>query len=194
MLDVGDRLIDAAPPFVKEFAIDTFGTNDKPALLIGIGVFLAVYAAVVGIVALRHRLVVGVVGIGLFGVIGVWAAASRRGRRRRGTPCCRACSAPLAGIGALVLVRSIVATGRPAAPAAGERPSPASAAGRRQFLHRSGALSARSPSVPALVGAVGRWLGQRFTATESRAAVRLPAAAERARRAAADGARSTSRA
>ena len=38
VLDVGDRLIDAAPPFVKEFAIDTFGTNDKPALLIGIGV------------------------------------------------------------------------------------------------------------------------------------------------------------
>ena len=33
VLDVGDRLIDAAPPFVKEFAIDTFGTNDKPALL-----------------------------------------------------------------------------------------------------------------------------------------------------------------
>ena len=77
VLDVGDRLIDAAPAFVKEFAIDTFGTNDKPALLVGIGVFLAVYAAVVGIVALRHRLVLGIVGIGLFGVIGVWAASSR---------------------------------------------------------------------------------------------------------------------
>ena len=50
----------------------------RPALLIGIGAFLAVYAAVVGIIALRHRLVVGVVGIGLFGVIGVWASASRR--------------------------------------------------------------------------------------------------------------------
>ena len=37
VLDVGDRVIDAAPPFVKEFAINTFGTNDKPALLIGIG-------------------------------------------------------------------------------------------------------------------------------------------------------------
>jgi hypothetical protein len=78
VLDVGDRLIDAAPPFVKEFAIETFGTNDKPALLVGIGVFLALYAAVVGIVALRHRLVLGVVGIALFGVIGVWASSSRR--------------------------------------------------------------------------------------------------------------------
>ncbi|MET0577622.1 MAG: hypothetical protein ABW122_03125, partial [Ilumatobacteraceae bacterium] len=67
VLDVGDRLIDAAPPFVKEFAIETFGTNDKPALLIGIGAFLAVYAAVVGLIALRHRFVVGVVGVALFG-------------------------------------------------------------------------------------------------------------------------------
>jgi hypothetical protein len=55
VLDVGDRLIDAAPPFVKEFAIDTFGTNDKPALLIGIAIFLGLYAAAVGVVALRRR-------------------------------------------------------------------------------------------------------------------------------------------
>ncbi len=71
VLDVGDRLIDAAPPFVKEFAIQTFGTNDKPALLIGIGAFLAIFAATVGYLALRRRLVFGIVGIGLFGVIGV---------------------------------------------------------------------------------------------------------------------------
>ena len=103
VLDVGDRLIDAAPPFVKEFAIDTFGTNDKPALLIGIGAFLAVYAAIVGVVALRHRLVLGVVGIGLFGVIGVWAASSRRAS----TPWHAVLPSVLgaaAGIAALVLI------------------------------------------------------------------------------------------
>ena len=95
VLDVGDRVIDAAPPWLKEFAIDRFGTNDKPALLIGIGALLAVYAAVIGFFALRRAFVVGVVGIALFGVdrrLGVAQPARRsavacrpaeRDRRRR---------------------------------------------------------------------------------------------------------------
>jgi ABC-type uncharacterized transport system permease subunit len=78
VLDVGDRVIDAAPPFVKEFAIDTFGTNDKPALLIGIAVILGLYAAAVGVVALRRNFYAGVAGIAVFGAIGAWAALSRR--------------------------------------------------------------------------------------------------------------------
>ena len=90
VLDVGDRVIDAAPPWLKEFAIDRFGTNDKPALLIGIGALLAVYAAVIGFFALRRAFVVGVVGIGVFGVIGAWASLSRRAEARRGTPPCQA--------------------------------------------------------------------------------------------------------
>lgn len=28
VVDVGDRVIDNVPPFVKDFAIETFGTND----------------------------------------------------------------------------------------------------------------------------------------------------------------------
>ena len=40
VIDVGDRVIDNVPPFVKDVAIQTFGTNDKPALLLGIGVTL----------------------------------------------------------------------------------------------------------------------------------------------------------
>src|SRR5262245_10921470 len=65
VLDVGDRLVDAAPPFVKEFAVRTFGTNDKPALLAGIGVLLMLYAIGVGLVALRHHLGLGVGGVAL---------------------------------------------------------------------------------------------------------------------------------
>ena len=169
VLDVGDRLIDAAPPFVKEFAIDTFGTNDKPALLIGIGAFLAVYAAIVGIVALRHRLVVGLVGIGLFGVIGVWASASRRA----GAPWHAVLPSVLgavAGIGALLLVqRSRSATRRAAA--TGD-------VGRREFLRRSGTILGALAIGAAAAGAIGRALGRRFSASESRAAVRLPAPTE----------------
>ena len=55
VLDVGDRVIDHVPVFLKEFAIETFGQNDKPVLLAGIGVFLAIYAAVIGASSFRSR-------------------------------------------------------------------------------------------------------------------------------------------
>src|SRR5690606_13217605 len=57
---------------------EQFGTNDKLALLVGIGVFLAVYAMVIGAVAFRRTIVIGVVGIGVFGLIGAYAAFTRR--------------------------------------------------------------------------------------------------------------------
>jgi DMSO/TMAO reductase YedYZ molybdopterin-dependent catalytic subunit len=78
VLDVGDRVVDRVPPSVKDFAIEQFGTNDKLALLVGIGVFLALYAAVIGAIAFRRRIVVGVVGIAAFGLIGAYAALTRR--------------------------------------------------------------------------------------------------------------------
>ncbi|MGB0111982.1 MAG: molybdopterin-dependent oxidoreductase, partial [Ilumatobacteraceae bacterium] len=78
VIDVGDRVIDNVPVFVKDFAIETFGTNDKPALLIGIGVTLLVYAAVIGAIAFRYRIWIGLVGIGVFGLIGAWAAIGNR--------------------------------------------------------------------------------------------------------------------
>ncbi len=59
---VGGWVIDHVPPFVKTFAIETFGTNDKPALIVGTLVLLAVFAVVLGIVAIRRRWL-GVAGI-----------------------------------------------------------------------------------------------------------------------------------
>ena len=78
ILDVGDRVIDRVPVFLKDFAIETFGTNDKPALLIGIGAFLAIYAAVIGAIAFRRNIWIGVIGIAAFGLIGAYAALTRR--------------------------------------------------------------------------------------------------------------------
>jgi ABC-type uncharacterized transport system permease subunit len=103
VLDVGDRLIDAAPPFVKEFAIDTFGTNDKPALLIGIAGVLGLYAAAVGVIALRRRFAVGIAGVAIFGAIGAWAALSRRTSAPAHAALPSVIGA-LAGIGALWLI------------------------------------------------------------------------------------------
>ena len=81
VLDVGDRMIDilAEYPSLKELAIDLFGTNDKQALLVGIGVLLTVYAFVMGVVAVRKSLLVGTVMVGLFAIVGAWAALGRAG-------------------------------------------------------------------------------------------------------------------
>jgi DMSO/TMAO reductase YedYZ molybdopterin-dependent catalytic subunit len=78
VLAVGQAAIDLTPLPVKDFAISAFGTADKTVLLGGILVVLALYAALVGIVAVR-RLAFGMWGLGLFAFIGLWAALTRPG-------------------------------------------------------------------------------------------------------------------
>jgi DMSO/TMAO reductase YedYZ molybdopterin-dependent catalytic subunit len=73
---VGQATIDIAPPAVKDFAISTFGANDKNALLIGILVVLAAFAALIGVLATR-RLAVGLWGLAVFAAIGLAAALTR---------------------------------------------------------------------------------------------------------------------
>jgi len=76
VLAVGQAAIDLAPPQVKDFAISAFGTEDKTALLGGILVILALYAAVVGMLAVR-RLAFGLWGLAIFAAIGLAAALTR---------------------------------------------------------------------------------------------------------------------
>jgi DMSO/TMAO reductase YedYZ molybdopterin-dependent catalytic subunit len=78
VLDVGDRVVDGVPNAVKELAIDWFGTNDKVALLAGIGIVLAVYAALVGVAALGRRAAIALAGTALFGLVGVYSSQSTR--------------------------------------------------------------------------------------------------------------------
>src|SRR6188472_3354420 len=73
VVDVGSRVIDGAPRWLKEFAIANFGTNDKVALILGIATVLFGYAVLIGILSTRHRWI-GPVGVGLFVVIGVAAS------------------------------------------------------------------------------------------------------------------------
>ncbi|KOX25135.1 molybdopterin-binding oxidoreductase [Streptomyces sp. NRRL F-6491] len=73
---VGGAVIDRTPAAVKDFAIRTFGENDKTVLQLGILVVLALVAAALGVLALRHRRV-GASGILLFGLVGAVAALSR---------------------------------------------------------------------------------------------------------------------
>ncbi|WFE42116.1 molybdopterin-dependent oxidoreductase [Micromonospora sp. WMMD998] len=73
---VGGAVVDGAPTPVKEWAVRTFGTYDKPLLLGGIALALALLAALTGIAA-RHRPALGLLGPAALGVAGVAAALTR---------------------------------------------------------------------------------------------------------------------
>jgi DMSO/TMAO reductase YedYZ molybdopterin-dependent catalytic subunit len=73
---VGQAAIDLTPPPIKDFAISTFGVDDKNALLVGILVILVAFAAVIGILAVR-RLALGLAGLAVFACIGLAAALTR---------------------------------------------------------------------------------------------------------------------
>lgn len=77
VIGVGNRAVDLAPPPVKRFAIATFGTHDKQALLLGMGAAIAVFAIAVGVLSRRRR-TVGIVALISFGALGAFAAASGR--------------------------------------------------------------------------------------------------------------------
>ncbi|WP_150237294.1 molybdopterin-dependent oxidoreductase [Nocardiopsis quinghaiensis] len=78
LLAVGDTVVDLTPPPVKQFAVDAFGTADKPVLLIGTAVLLALAAALVGAAAGRRR-AVGPVGIAAFAAVGLASVLTRPG-------------------------------------------------------------------------------------------------------------------
>ena len=138
VLAVGQAAIDLTPPPVKDFAISAFGADDKTVLLGGILVVLALYAAVVGMVAVR-RLAFGMWGLALFAFIGLAAALTRP----NSTPEYIVPTLVGAAAGAFALARLARAAARlgpppaslpaasPAGPAGGADPAgPSRAAGR----------------------------------------------------------------
>ncbi|MDP9465255.1 MAG: molybdopterin-dependent oxidoreductase [Actinomycetota bacterium] len=133
---VGSEFIDRVPPWLKELAIDWFGTNDKLALRIGIVVTLAIAALIVGLLAVR-RLAAGVVGIGAFGLVGALAALHRPGESAA------AALPPLVGaaIGIPLLIRLV----RPTTDRPLETPGPSRVPlgwDRRRFLVSTGSSAA----------------------------------------------------
>jgi DMSO/TMAO reductase YedYZ molybdopterin-dependent catalytic subunit len=182
VISVGNRVVDAVPRQVKDFAIETFGTNDKKALLIGIYSFAALFGFVLGILAGR-RFLLGAIGIGLFGAVGVWAAGQEVGAPWwAGAP---SVIGAVFGIAALALLLATIP--HAAHPGSVDRvlhrrsPVPPERAGpvetptdgifaRRGFLKMSGAVVV----VGGLAAAGGRWLQGRYSAASSRLAVKLP--------------------
>jgi len=176
ILDVGDRVVDSVPSGVKQLAIAWFGTNDKKALLIGIGVILTVYAVAVGILWLRHDRRLGVAGVAAFGILGSAAALSSRVQVPWWSVAPSVVGVLVAG-GVLVLfasatqprpVGSSVEAGGGGGGRAMELPS-----ARRRFLVAAAVVTAGA----GLMAAGGRRLAARFSAADSRRAVVLPAPA-----------------
>jgi DMSO/TMAO reductase YedYZ molybdopterin-dependent catalytic subunit len=73
---VGEASIGLTPPPVKNFAISAFGSHDKVVLVSGILAVLAIFAAIVGVLAMR-RLAYGMAGLAVFTSIGLAAALTR---------------------------------------------------------------------------------------------------------------------
>jgi hypothetical protein len=73
VIAVGETAINLTPIGVKDFAITHFGSHDKQALVAGILVMLAAFAALLGVLAVR-RIGYGLAGLVVFAGLGVTAA------------------------------------------------------------------------------------------------------------------------
>ncbi|MGH9191141.1 MAG: molybdopterin-dependent oxidoreductase [Acidimicrobiales bacterium] len=185
---VAGEVINRVPRSVERFAIETFGSNDKLALVIGILAFSAAFGIALGVVA-RRRPRVGALGLAAFAAVGVLAsAAGPRASLTAGLPSVVAGLVGVVSLGSLVsraprraaTLPSAAGNGyaSPATSAASAAP-PATTplrggvASRRAFLGMTAAVAAAG----AFAAAGGRALRSRFSAAESRANVVLPAAA-----------------
>ncbi len=128
---VGSEVIDRVPKWLKNLAIDLFGTNDKTALRVGIVTILAIASATFGHLA-RRRFPVGVVGFAAFAVIGVAAALHRPNQPGR------AAVAPIVGAFAGIAVLALVLDAASARRGSGGSRIPPE--GPRRFLTATGRL------------------------------------------------------
>ena len=174
MIAVGGAAIDATPEWLKSFAIRTFGSNDKTALLTGMGVVIAVAAVILGIVSVR-RPRVGIVGLVVLGTIGAIAAVTRPANDL--LDAIPAIVGTIAGIATFLWLRRRAGLVEEAPPSDEPvAPTAPPAFDRRRFLWTgavAGILAATS-------GFVGQYLVRRSDATASRAAVRIPKPADAA--------------
>jgi DMSO/TMAO reductase YedYZ molybdopterin-dependent catalytic subunit len=185
---VGAEFIDHTPIWLKNFAVEQFGTNDKVALRAGMLVVIGLLGLVLGAVAWRRRWI-GVVGFGAFGFVGAVIAV------RRPTGHAIDAFAPMVGavagiIALLVLLDRLQVhpeAARGATFAANDSWSDRlrenlgtterkAAIDRRSFFMVSGVVAVGA----AAAGGAGKWLKQRFDVSASRANVVLPAPASAA--------------
>jgi DMSO/TMAO reductase YedYZ molybdopterin-dependent catalytic subunit len=166
VIAVGNRFILLTPESVKRWATRTFGTSDKNVLVGGIYIAVALFAILIGVLALR-RLLYGLIGVTVFGVVGVYSALTANASQTNDvTPTILGTLAALAVLAALVRAAGTDAAVAP--------PRPRLFANRRAFLQGSVATAGL-----AVIGGFGGRAAQhaRFDVASERAAVTLPAPA-----------------
>jgi DMSO/TMAO reductase YedYZ molybdopterin-dependent catalytic subunit len=73
---VGEAFVDRTPAWLKDWAVEAFGTQDKTALFVGIAVVMAVVAAAAGVLGARRRSV-GLAVVVLLAAVAAAAILSR---------------------------------------------------------------------------------------------------------------------
>ena len=104
---VGTEFIDRFAASLKDLAVRLFGTNDKPALVVGIVITSLLLGALFGIAAAR-RFAAGVVGFVGFGAVGLWAYL-RDPLGTTSTGIAAAVAALVAGVGSLAVLLRLAA-------------------------------------------------------------------------------------
>lgn len=162
---VGSTTVDRSPAWAREFAISTFGTNDKPALFVGMSVLIVLLAALAGMVE-RTRRPYGSGILLVLGLVGVYAALERPGATAlSATP-------TIAGTVVGIAVLRLLTTRARALDERGQEP--AGGMSRRRFLALAGTVAVASVAA----GAVARRLADTVAgAVRNRAAFRVPAVA-----------------
>jgi DMSO/TMAO reductase YedYZ molybdopterin-dependent catalytic subunit len=175
LIAVGGSVIDAVPGPVKDFAVRTFGTDDKAALLTGMVIVISIIAALLGMASIgRPR--VGVIGLLLVGSLGATAAITRPGAGPTALlPSIAGTAAGLVAFGRLRLATGLTEpASEPKPRMAGALPprpqSPPGTLDRRRFLWSGFGIAAMA----AVSGYAGQYLVRRSAATASREAARIP--------------------
>lgn len=171
IISVGNAAVDLAPPFLEDFAINTFGTADKAVLLGGIYTVLALLAVVTGLVGLRWPRTALAVTAGL-GVLALVAAATDRTSLTRVEITVAPALVALA-VSVLTLSALLARLRQPRAPRRPTVDDVGPGFDRRAFLEAAVATGAI-----AVGGGVGARLVGGTAAIASRADVRVPTPAD----------------
>ena len=166
---LGNWVIDVVPTSIKEWAIETFGTNDKLVLLIGIAAVALLLGALVGVLA-RRRFGIALAAFIGFGVVAALAAVRDPGVSL-GVAVIPAGLASITGLAALQWLYGRTAEPDPAATESADSPD----VSRRSFLVGVGAVL----GVAVLSAGAGRALLDRARRTVAgRSEVVLPTASQ----------------
>ena len=168
VLAVGDAFIDVTPPFLKDWAIDVFGTNDKAVLIGGMVAVVLLLGAALGVIA-RRFIWAAAAAFAAFGVLGFWVGTDVP-LAGTGLTAVSAAASAASGFFSLLGLRCLIEKGNRSEPdIAGFAAPPAS--GRRAFL----AATAGAAAAAAGTAVLGRtWTENSRIRVATREEVALP--------------------